>query len=76
MNWITNKEKSFKEESEGALSIFRATVSRLAEVNKKIMERSDILTEQVKSLELERDEINDIALENGRIMKNINKILD
>jgi len=72
----TKKELNFKEQSESALHIFRATLESLNNVNLKILQRDKELTAEIISRENERDEINDIAMENGNIINKINQILN
>ncbi len=75
-NFSEQKRKSFKEQSDAAIDVFKQTVNSLAAVNRQIMERSAKLREDIMALELERDEIMDISIENTKIMKNIDKILE
>ena len=70
------KASDFRSQSESALSVFRATLEQLKIVNKEIMDQSAKLQEEVMKLELERDQMIDISMENTKIMKNIDKILN
>ena len=75
MAWINNKQKSFKEQSEEALSIFNKTLNDLEQVNVEILKKENALDEAIKALQAEKNEINSIAKENGKIMSKIYDIL-
>lgn len=67
--------RDYRQESDNALSIFRTTLDKLNQVNCSILLRDNIVSEEIKALEEEKNRINAIAMENGRIINQINKIL-
>jgi hypothetical protein len=71
-----NSVESLKKRSDGALSIFRATVVNLQSVNEDISKETSMRDEQIDKLLKENLILQNIQTDNGKFIAKINEFLN
>jgi len=67
---------SRRKASENATSIFRKTVADLSKINHDVIKDMEVQEEIIAKAVLEKDELEQVYLENNRLISNIERVLN
>lgn len=69
-----NKQEALKSKSKSILDVFTKTINKLSEVNKEISSENDLKQLKISQIEKEKEELNQILLENNKVISKLSSI--